>query len=81
MPTSLTLKNIPDAIYQRLKVAAESHRRSLNGEAIVCLEAVLMPTSRSTSEQLARIRELRATLPQDVFHPDDIDAFKREGRA
>ncbi len=30
MPTSLTLKNIPDAVYERLKAAAELHRRSLN---------------------------------------------------
>ena len=27
MPTSLTLKNIPDAVYERLKAAAEQHRR------------------------------------------------------
>jgi plasmid stability protein len=41
--TTLTLKNIPDDVYKRLKAAAESHRRSLNSEAIVCLETVLLP--------------------------------------
>ncbi|HNS57464.1 MAG TPA: Arc family DNA-binding protein, partial [Nitrosomonas europaea] len=41
MPTTLTLKNIPDDVYERLKVAAEVHRRSLNSEIIVCLETVL----------------------------------------
>ena len=46
MPTTLTLKNIPDAVYARLKLSAEVHRRSLNGEAIVCLETVLLPTNR-----------------------------------
>jgi plasmid stability protein len=30
MPTTLTLKNIPDEVYQRLKASSESHRRSLN---------------------------------------------------
>ena len=44
MPTSVTLKNIPDAVYERLKAAAELHRRSLNSEAIVCLESVLLPS-------------------------------------
>jgi len=44
VPTTLTLKNIPDAVYDRLKLAAEMHRRSLNSEAIVCLESVLLPT-------------------------------------
>ncbi|MGC8703572.1 MAG: FitA-like ribbon-helix-helix domain-containing protein, partial [Thiomonas sp.] len=43
MPTTLTLKNIPDEVYQRLKTSAEIHRRSLNSEAIVCLESVLIP--------------------------------------
>lgn len=38
MPPTLTLKNIPDAMYDRLKLAAELHRRSLNSKAIVCLE-------------------------------------------
>lgn len=81
MPTTLTLKNIPDAVYERLKHAAEMHRRSLNSEAIVCLEAVLLPTKLAPSERLARARELRAALPTQRFTPDDIDAAKREGRA
>lgn len=81
MPTTLTLKNIPDAVYDRLKNAAERHRRSLNSEAIVCLEAVLLPTKLAPSERLARARTLRAALPTQRFTPDDIDAAKREGRA
>ena len=50
MPTTLTLKNIPDEVYQRLKASAESHRRSLNSEAIVCLESVLIPGRVAVSE-------------------------------
>ena len=41
MPATLTLKNIPDEVYERLKASAETHRRSLNSEAIVCLKSVL----------------------------------------
>jgi len=80
MPTTLTLKNIPDAVYERLKTAAEMHRRSMNSEAIVCLEAVLMSTKLAPSERLARARELRAALPQQMFRAIDIDLAKREGR-
>lgn len=80
MPTTLTLKNIPDAIYEKLKFSAESHRRSLNSEAIVCLEAVLLPARTIPGERLARARELRAALPQGEFFASDIDAAKREGR-
>ncbi|HEY9192679.1 MAG TPA: Arc family DNA-binding protein [Methyloversatilis sp.] len=80
MPTTLTLKNIPDAVYERLKASAENHRRSLNSEAIVCLESVLLPTRVSPAERLARARELRAALPRGVFSASDIDAAKRADR-
>ena len=49
MPTSLTLKGIPDALYERLKVVAGAHHRSLNSEVIACIEAQLQP--RRTSAQ------------------------------
>ena len=54
MPTTLTLKNIPDEVYQRLRASAEAHRRSLNSEAIVCLETVLLPGRMDPAERLAR---------------------------
>lgn len=81
MPTNLTLKNIPDAVYARLKLSAETHRRSMNSEAIVCLEAVLLPAKVASMGRLARARALREALPQGKFRARDIDAFKREGRS
>lgn len=86
MPANLTLKNVPDEVYERLKSSAEAHRRSLNSEAIVCLEAILMPGRISTSERLEQARRLRDSL-RDVsgrkptLRPKDIEACKREGRA
>lgn len=78
MPTTLTLKNIPDAVYERLKVSAEIHRRSLNSEAIVCLETVLFPTKITAVERLARARELRAALSPTKFRAREIDILKRQ---
>lgn len=80
MPTTLTLKNIPDEVYERLKAAAEMHRRSLNSEAIVCLETVLTPTSIAPSERLARARQLRAGLGKTKFRARETDTLKRQGR-
>jgi len=80
MPTTLTLKNIPDAIYDRLKAAAQTNRRSMNSEVIVCLESVLLPIKVTPSERLARAQELRAALPQVKFKTSDIDRLKRQGR-
>ena len=79
IPTTLTLKNIPDEVYERQRRAAELHRRSLNSEAIVCLETVLTPTKIAPSERLARARELRSGLGKQ-FRAGDIDAMKKQGR-
>ena len=80
MPTTLTLKNIPDDVYDRLKLSAQANRRSMNSEAIVCLESVLLPTKLTPTERLARARALRMALPKGKFAARDIDAMKREGR-
>ena len=77
---ALTLKSIPDEVYERLKASAEAHRRSMNSEAIVCLEAVLLPGKVPPKERLARARALRAALPRGKFRAKDIDLLKREGR-
>ena len=80
MPATLTLKNIPHDVYLRLKASAETNRRSMNSEAIVCLESVLLPARVTPSERLARARELRGALPKGKFTKSEIDSFKREGR-
>jgi len=80
VPTTLTLKNIPDELYERLKATAALHRRSLNSEAIVCLERVLMPTRVSAEERISRARRLRVGQSRRDFDHGDIDALKSEGR-
>jgi len=77
---SLTLKNLPDALHARLSAAAKRHRRSLNSEAIVCLEAGLAQGPAELEERLAAIRALRQTLPAASFTAEDIAAFRSEGR-
>jgi plasmid stability protein len=80
VPATLTLKNVPDEVYERLKVSAATHRRSLNREAIVCLESVLLRGRVDPAERLARARALRSKLRKVRFRARDIDALKREGR-
>lgn len=80
MPTTLTLKGISDDVYAQLKLAAELHRRSLNNEAIACLEDALLPRKVSASERILRARTLRAPLQSGAFGAAEIDAAKRQGR-
>jgi len=81
MPVTITLKNIPDAVYEQLKVAAEVHHRSLNSEVIACLETILLPVKKAPLERLARARILRSQLSVKDVNMADIDNFKNQGRA
>lgn len=81
MPTTITLKGIPDEVYAQLKALAVVHHRSLNSEAIACLETVLLPRKTTASEHAARAREMRQSLPGGTFKHEEIDKSKREGRA
>ena len=69
---ALTIKNIPDTIYQQLKVAAELHRRSVNSEVLIYLEHALLATKTSPAERLSRIEQLRAAIKPNSITPDDI---------
>lgn len=80
MPTNLTLKGVPDEVYERLKTSATVNHRSLNSEIIARLEAQVLPR-RSAAEQLAAIRATRDRLSRVAFDHDVIDQAKREGRA
>jgi plasmid stability protein len=64
MAKTITLKNLPDALHARLAAAAKRHRRSLNNEAIVCLEAGLGHEPLAVEQQLQEIRALRNSLAQ-----------------
>ena len=81
MPTTITLKNVPDAVYEQLKVAAQIHHRSLNSEVIACLETVLLPVKKAPLERLARARILRAPLEYKGITAADMADFKAQGRA
>jgi len=52
MATTMTLKNLPDDIYERLKVAAKANHRSINSEVIACLEKALLSAQVSPKERL-----------------------------
>jgi len=53
---ALTIKGIPDEVYRKLKAAAGRHRRSLNSEAIVCLEQSLSAVRPDPEEVIADLK-------------------------
>jgi len=79
MPT-LNIKSVPDALYERLKDSARAHRRSINSEAIVCLEGALQSTSVDADEVLARLDHLEFRQNLTPLTDEMLERARNEGR-
>ena len=78
---ALTIKNVPDDLYNELKYVAKQHHRSINSEVIVSLKRVLLPQKTSSEDVLSSIQTLRSQITPDVITTDDIDQAINEGRS
>lgn len=77
---TMTIKNIPDALYAALKETAAANRRSLNSQAILCLERAVQSKPVGLRRLVSRIRTRRGRL-EGIFVTDaDINEVKRKGR-
>jgi plasmid stability protein len=61
---TLVLRQVPDALYRRLKAVSAAHRRSMNQEAILALEAGL---PQSPIPQRPSLAESQRWLEQQVW--------------
>ena len=77
---ALTIKNIPDELYVRLKEAARAHRRSLNSEILYCVERTLVPYKIDVPGQLAIARKLREKTAAYTLTDELLEAAKNDGR-
>jgi len=78
---ALTVKNIPEDLYNELKYVAEQHHRSINSEVIMCLKRTLFPKRISPEDRLSHIQALRSQITTDAVTAEDIDQAINEGRA
>ena len=76
---SITIKNLPPALHERLKEAARRNHRSLRSEIIACLERHVGRLPRRRTELPAEAAALRERLPR-IDH-GLVDEYKRAGRS
>ena len=76
---TLTIKQVPPEIVERLKDRAAINGRSMNKELIACLEAVLIPRERTAEERIREAQVLWESLRVKDLGPYD-PSWKREGR-
>ena len=72
---TITLKGMPKDVHKALKHRARQHGRSLNKEALACLEQAVAPVRVDVEAMRADLRLHRAQLPGRL-----TDALLREAR-
>ena len=77
---TLTLKQVPEDLYRLLKERAAAHRRSINNEAIVCLEQMLTPRKLVVEDWLAEVRSVRRRMPRRALTDEILRKAKEDGR-
>ena len=77
---TITVKNVPDELYDRLKALAKEHRRSINNEVIVLIENHVGKKRMSTEEMLAMAREVRKHTEGATVTDEELDEWINSGR-
>lgn len=77
---SLTLKNIPDDLFEQLKKTAHLHRRSLNNEILSCLEKALFADKIDAEEHLAAAQKLRRLTNGHMLTDEELTQLKNADR-
>jgi antitoxin FitA len=77
---SITVKNIPPEMYEKLKKSAEANHRSINGEIIACIERSVSIQPIQPEQYLAVARELRKKTASYLMTDDEFNNMKKSGR-
>ena len=77
---AITIKNIPDQLYKRVKERAARNRRSINSEIIYIIEKATTSTPASPQEQLLYARKLREKSSSITIRDEELTEYKTRGR-
>ena len=76
---SITVKNIPEEIYDRVREQAKAHHRSINSEIIACLEQTVKSQQVSTDDILQEARRLRKKA-KGSLSSEEVESAITKGR-
>lgn len=79
MPT-ITIKNIPDDLYEKLKKKAEEHGGSMDNEVIFCLKRVLQASRVDPEAFLSGVEAMQQRMSLPPLTDELLRAAKEEGR-
>ncbi len=79
MPTNITIRDIPDDVYAKLKKKAELHHRSINSEVIVYLKKLVQSNRRDPDQIITRAKKLKQKA-KGTLSMDEIQQAIDQGR-
>lgn len=77
---TITIKNVPPEIYERIKIQAKNNHRSINGEILSILEQAISIPPIDVKATLERTRKLREMTAHYVITNEELTKWKNEGR-
>ena len=77
---TVTVKNIPDELYARLKSVAVINRRSINSEINMCIEHAVVSRQIDPKKILENARQLRKITANHPIGDEEFNQAKTEGR-
>ncbi len=73
---NITVKNIPDDLYEKLSRCAKINRRSINQEIIVCIENSVQDKIHTPEQVLEKARKLRNKTADHPISNDELNSIK-----
>jgi len=76
---TITIKNIPDDIYNLLKELARENHRSVNSEVILAIKMAVMRRPINVQKNLEQARQIRESISYYITN-EELTRFKNDGR-
>lgn len=77
---TITIKNIPEELYEQIKVQAKNNHRSINKEIISIMERAFAIPPIDVQATLERTRKIRELTAHYIIADEEMTKWKKEGR-
>ena len=77
---TLTIKNIPEPLYEQIKARAKRNHHSINGEILFILEQATSLPPIDVQVTLERARKVRELTANYTVTADEIEKMINDGR-
>jgi len=77
---TITVKNIPNELYLKLKTTASFNRRSINNEVIYCIENMIQSRKVNPDDFINQIDNFYKNIDVPSLTDEKLEKYKKFGR-